>query len=121
MGVSVMKNCSYCGRENTDGAVHCPDCGTEFVVKVVRVPDSLLITGYKLGLLALILVSVYSLYATVFFGWSSATPHTASEIARIKHDCYAWFWIFVFSVIVSIFVIVKMVGLRRKARDRISA
>ncbi len=25
-----MKKCSYCGRENTDEALHCKECGTEF-------------------------------------------------------------------------------------------
>lgn len=26
-----MKKCAYCGRENPDDAVHCLECGTEFV------------------------------------------------------------------------------------------
>jgi uncharacterized membrane protein YvbJ len=26
-----MKNCAYCGRENTDDAAHCRECGTPFV------------------------------------------------------------------------------------------
>ena len=26
-----MKKCSYCGRDNSDDAVHCRECGTEFV------------------------------------------------------------------------------------------
>lgn len=25
-----MKKCSYCGRQNSDEAVHCPECGTPF-------------------------------------------------------------------------------------------
>jgi hypothetical protein len=25
-----MKKCSYCGRDNTDEALHCNECGTEF-------------------------------------------------------------------------------------------
>lgn len=25
-----MKNCDYCGRENTDETVHCRECGTRF-------------------------------------------------------------------------------------------
>ena len=31
-----MKKCSYCGRENSDEAVHCRECGTEFVVPSVE-------------------------------------------------------------------------------------
>jgi hypothetical protein len=27
-----VKKCSYCGRENSDEAVHCRECGTELVV-----------------------------------------------------------------------------------------
>ena len=30
-----MKNCSYCGRENTDEALHCNECGTEFEREVM--------------------------------------------------------------------------------------
>jgi hypothetical protein len=26
-----MKNCDYCGRENTDDAVHCRECGTRLI------------------------------------------------------------------------------------------
>lgn len=25
-----MKKCDYCGKENTDDAIHCRECGTEF-------------------------------------------------------------------------------------------
>jgi len=28
-----MKNCAYCGRENTDDAAHCRECGTTFVTE----------------------------------------------------------------------------------------
>jgi hypothetical protein len=30
-----MKKCSYCGRDNTDEALHCDECGTEFAREVV--------------------------------------------------------------------------------------
>jgi hypothetical protein len=30
-----MKTCSYCGRENTDEALHCKECGTEFEREVM--------------------------------------------------------------------------------------
>jgi hypothetical protein len=30
-----VKKCSYCGRENTDEAVHCRECGTELAVPSV--------------------------------------------------------------------------------------
>jgi antitoxin component YwqK of YwqJK toxin-antitoxin module len=30
-----MKKCSYCGRDNTDEALHCDECGTEFACEVV--------------------------------------------------------------------------------------
>jgi len=30
-----MKKCSYCGRDNTDEALHCKECGTEFECKVM--------------------------------------------------------------------------------------
>jgi hypothetical protein len=30
-----MKKCLYCGRENTDEALHCKECGTEFEREVV--------------------------------------------------------------------------------------
>jgi hypothetical protein len=30
-----VKKCSYCGRENSDEAAHCRECGTEFVVPSV--------------------------------------------------------------------------------------
>jgi hypothetical protein len=30
-----MKKCSYCGRDNTDEALHCKECGTEFAHEVV--------------------------------------------------------------------------------------
>jgi hypothetical protein len=32
----AMKNCSYCGRENTDDAAHCQECGTGFKAEVVQ-------------------------------------------------------------------------------------
>jgi hypothetical protein len=28
-----MKNCTYCGRENADEAMHCVECGTESVAE----------------------------------------------------------------------------------------
>jgi hypothetical protein len=28
-----MKNCAYCGRENTEDAVQCLECGTAFVAQ----------------------------------------------------------------------------------------
>src|SRR5436190_6045546 len=31
-----MKNCSYCGRENEDAAVHCIECATEFSANMVK-------------------------------------------------------------------------------------
>jgi hypothetical protein len=30
-----MKKCDYCGRENSDEAAHCGECGTEFVAPSV--------------------------------------------------------------------------------------
>jgi hypothetical protein len=30
-----MKTCSYCGRDNTDEALHCSECGTEFEREVM--------------------------------------------------------------------------------------
>ena len=30
-----MKKCSYCGRDNTDEALHCKECGTEFEREVM--------------------------------------------------------------------------------------
>jgi hypothetical protein len=33
-----MKKCSYCGRENTDEAVHCAGCGTAFPTPPAAAP-----------------------------------------------------------------------------------
>jgi hypothetical protein len=29
-----MKNCSYCGRQNADDAVHCVECGTDLLAVI---------------------------------------------------------------------------------------
>lgn len=34
-----MKMCSYCGRENTDDALHCKECGTEFEREAAKFDD----------------------------------------------------------------------------------
>ena len=29
-----MKNCAYCGRENSDEATHCAECGSAFTASL---------------------------------------------------------------------------------------
>ena len=36
----AVKKCSYCGGENSDEAVNCQECGTEFVVPSVDAPSA---------------------------------------------------------------------------------
>ena len=35
-----MKKCSYCGRENTNEAVHCAECGTAFPTPPANAPPT---------------------------------------------------------------------------------
>jgi hypothetical protein len=69
---------------------------------------------YKLILLALVLASGFALYASLYFAWLTATPLSAAQLARAQHDCYFWFVLFVISFLLNIFVVGKMVRLRRK-------
>ena len=77
-------------------------------------------TKYKLSLLALILVSAFALYSSLYFAWLTATPLSTGQLARAQYDCYFWFALFVLALLLSIFVIVRMVRLRRKVRDKVS-
>ena len=77
-------------------------------------------TKYKLSLLALIPASGFALYSWLYFGWLTATPLSAGQLARAQYDCYFWFALFVVAVLLGIFVVVKMIRLRRKMRDKIS-
>jgi len=77
-------------------------------------------TKYKLSLFALILVSGFTLYSSLYFAWLMATPLSASQLARAQYDCYSWFAFFVVSILLSIWIAVRMVRLRRKLRDKIS-
>jgi hypothetical protein len=75
---------------------------------------------YKLILFALILVSGFTLYSSLYFAWLTATPLSAGQLARAQYDCYSWFAYFVISILLSIWIVVRMVRLRRKLRDKIS-
>jgi len=77
-------------------------------------------TKYKLSLFALILVSGFALYSSLYFAWLTATPISAGQLARAQYDCYSWFAFFVVSILSSIWIAVRMVRLRRKLRDKIS-
>ena len=36
LGHHAMKNRSYCGRQNADGATRCHECGTSFVIETAQ-------------------------------------------------------------------------------------
>jgi hypothetical protein len=50
---------------------------------------------YPLGMIAAALFSAFSCYATLFWGWVTATPLTDSQRERAQYNAYAWFAIFV--------------------------
>jgi hypothetical protein len=59
-----MKTCDYCGRENTDDAAHCRECGTRFVSENDPLPFKSLehvaagkkmFTGALIGLVGLVM------------------------------------------------------------------
>jgi TRAP-type C4-dicarboxylate transport system permease small subunit len=75
-------------------------------------------TKYKLILLALILVSGFALYSSLYFAWLTATPLSAGQLARAQYDCYFWFALFVVAILLSIFVVVRIIRLRRKMREK---
>jgi hypothetical protein len=77
-------------------------------------------TKYKLSLFVLILASGFELYASLYFAWLTAAPLSPGQLARAQYDCYCWFAFFVVSILLSIWIAVNMVRLRRKLRDKIS-
>jgi hypothetical protein len=77
-------------------------------------------TKYKLSLLALILASGFALYSFLYFAWLTATPLSAGQLARAQYDCYCWFAFFVVGVLLSIFLVLRMIRLRRKMRNKVS-
>ncbi len=91
---SSMKNCSYCGRENTEVATHCQECGTEFnfpdtspltsnqdkapaagfwIRALARILDTVfgLVVGFAAGSLAGIVIVILNVAGIVPPGWQS--------------------------------------------------
>jgi uncharacterized RDD family membrane protein YckC len=86
-----VKNCSYCGRENTDEAVHCKECGTEFAAEppaassprskspsagfgirlLARLIDAALgmLLGFTAGIVGIVIIKLLSALSIVHPGW----------------------------------------------------
>ncbi len=45
---------------------------------------------YIIGITASVLVMLYSAYATLYFGWVTATPLSPAQLKRAQFDCGAW-------------------------------
>ncbi len=77
-----MKHCTYCGRENEDHALHCGECGTEFVALVIpefQMPQSKknkrpASHRWAIGILAFMTVHFVVFLNDVITGRSGASP-----------------------------------------------
>ena len=62
-------------------------------------------------------LALIALYATVYFGWLTATPLSGPELNRAQYDCYAWFIIFVASSVGSVALVVFRMRYRERRED----
>lgn len=88
-----VKKCSYCGRENTDEAVYCQECGTEFATAptspnkspsagfgirlLARFVDTLagLFLGFAAGIIGVIIIKILYALSIIHPGWEFRMRH----------------------------------------------
>jgi len=55
----------------------------------------------------LVAFTLYAIYATLYFGWLTATPLAPSQLRRAQNDCYCWFWFGVAAASIAVFLSVR--------------
>jgi hypothetical protein len=71
---------------------------------------------YPLGMIGAAASGLFALYATLYWGWLTATPLTEAQLSRARYNAYVWLSMFVGSS--AMFVILLICWARGRRTNR---
>jgi hypothetical protein len=75
---------------------------------------------FFLGILASLSVAVYALYSTAYSTWLSAVGVPPEELRRVQFKTYAWFGVFLVSIVVAAVLVFRYYRATIRLRDRLT-
>ena len=76
---------------------------------------------YFLGILALLAVAVYALYSTAYyFTWQAAFGLPPEDVRRVQFRIYAWFAVFLVTLVVAAVLVFRYYRSTMRLRDRLT-